>query len=36
MIGKFIEICQEKMTMFSKDRSAHVHHLRKIFKRYQK
>jgi hypothetical protein len=31
LIGKFIEIYQNGLTVFSKDRSDHISHLKKVF-----
>ena len=36
LIGKIIEIYQDDLTVFSKERSSHVGHLRKIFERCRK
>jgi hypothetical protein len=36
LIGKIIEIYQDDLTVFSKDRSSHVSHLRKVFERCRK
>ena len=36
MIGKIIEIYQDDLTVFSKERSSHVGHLRQIFERCSK
>ena len=36
LIGKIIEIYQDDLTVFSKERSSHVGHLRQIFERCRK
>jgi hypothetical protein len=36
IIGKIIEIYQDDLTIFSKDKSSHVCHLRKVFERCKK
>ena len=36
LIGKIIEICQDDLTVFSKHKSSHVGHLRKVFERCRK
>jgi hypothetical protein len=36
LIGKVIEIYQDDLTMFSKERGDHVNHLRKVFERCRK
>ena len=36
LIGKVIEIYQDDLTVFSKERSSHVGHLRQIFERCRK
>ena len=33
LIGKIIEIYQDELTVFSKERSDHIGHLRKVFER---
>jgi hypothetical protein len=33
LIGKLIEIYQDDLTVFSKDRASHVDHLRQVFER---
>ena len=36
LIGKIIEIYQDDLTVFAKERSDHVKHLKKVFERYRK
>jgi hypothetical protein len=36
LMGKFIEIYQDDLTLFSKDRSDHVSHLKQVFERCRK
>jgi hypothetical protein len=36
LIGKIIEIYQDDLTVFSKDRSDHIGHLRQVFERCRK
>ena len=36
LIGKIIEIYQDDLTVFSKERSSHVSHLKKVFERCRK
>jgi hypothetical protein len=36
LIGKIIEIYQDDLTVFSKDRSSHISHLRQVFERCRK
>jgi hypothetical protein len=36
LMGKFIEIYQDVLTVFSKDRSNHLCHLKKVFERCQR
>jgi hypothetical protein len=36
LIGKIIEIYQDDLTIFSKERGEHIHHLRQVFERCRK
>jgi hypothetical protein len=36
LIGKIIEIYQDDLTVVSKERNAHIQHLRKVFERCRK